>query len=423
MSSGPVLPAGATHGVIRIRSDDDRLATTALLAESGVIIDIEPVADAALLVVDEWTPQHDPDVLAARARGCRVTTLADLVMARAGGPIVAVTGTAGKTSTCHALRALLTASGVTVAMSETARSSNAWPDHSLADTPTARHVVLIAELTSTHLCHMEMPRPVDVAIITTLRPDHADLHPDHASYIESKKRILLGQGSGDAVVLPGDDQDTLDAIGPVAGDVWTFGGPDLGKMGAFRLPDGRCLLRGSRGATAEGVLPGAPTVFIRAILAAAAGALALGAAPKSLAPHLAHLTPAPHRQRELGRYRGARVIDDTMAATPRKARAAIKAFASQHPVIVIGGDYFPHDSAEVMAVLARIRDLQLRVVTFGDAGEHLGTDAHAISWAPTVMGALATAATIAGKDGLVLVSPMFPMDPAERDRVAALPAP
>ena len=423
MGSGAVLPGNAIPVVIRIHSDDDRLAAAALLAEPGGIMGIGPGTNAPVLVVDEWTPQHHPDVLAARARGCRVTTLAELVMARAEGPIVAVTGTAGKTSTCHVLRALLISTGATVAMSDTARSSNAWPDHSLADTPTPLHVVLIAELTSTHLCHMEMARPVDVAIITTLRPDHADLHPNHAAYIESKTRILLGQGSGHAVVLPGDDPDTLDAIGPVAADLWTFGGPDTGTKGAFRGPDGRCVLRDSRGAVAEGVLPDAPPVLIRAILAAAAGALALGTTPESLAPHLAHLTPAPHRQRELGRYRDARVVDDTMAATPRKTRAAIEAFASQNPVVVIGGDYLPHDPAEVMAVLVRIRDLRLRVVTFGDAGERLGTDAHAISWAPTVMGALGTAATIAGEGGLVLVSPMFPMEPADRDRVAALPEP
>ncbi len=421
MASGAVVPGDAISGVIRIHSDDDRLAATALLAESGVIMGIGPVANAAVLVVDEWTPQHDPEVLAARARGCRVTTLADLIMARAEGPIVAVTGTAGKTSTCHALRALLIKSGATVAMSDTARSSNAWPDHSLAGTPTAPHAVLIAELTSTHLCHMEMRRPVDVAIITTLRPDHADLHPDHASYIESKKRILLGQGPSHAVVLPGDDPDTLSAIGPVAGDIWIFGGPDVGVKGAFRRPDGRCVLRGSHGAITDGVLPDAPPVLIRAILAAAAGALALGAAPKSLAPHLTEVIAAPHRQRELGRFRDARVVDDTMAATPRKTRAAIEAFASQHPVVVIGGDQFDHDPAEVAEVLAWIGDLGLRVVTFGEAGERLGADTRAISWAPTVMGALATAATIAGDGGLVLVSPMFPMEPAERDRVAALP--
>lgn len=418
-----MLPKDPIAGAIRIHSVDDRLAATALLAESGVIMGIGPAASAAVLVVDEWTPQHDPEVLAARARGCRVTTLADLILARAEGPIVAVTGTAGKSSTCHALRVLLINSGVTVAMSDTARSSNAWPDHSLAGTSTAPHVVLIAELTSTHLCHMEMQRPADVAIITTLRPDHADLHPDYAAYIESKKRILLGQGPGHAVVLPGDDPDTLSAIGSVAGDIWMFGGPDVGAKGAFRRPDGRCVLRDSRGAVADGVLPDAPPVLLRAILAAAAGALALGATPQSLAPHLAQVTSAPHRQRELGRFRDARVIDDTMAATPRKTRAAIEAFASQHPVVVIGGDQFDHDPAEVTEVLVQIRDLRLRVVAFGDAGESLGADAHAISWAPTVMGALAAAAAIAGDGGLVVVSPMFPMKPAERDRVAALPEP
>ena len=416
-----MLLGDAIHGVIRVHSDDDRLAAATLLAEAGVILDIGRGTEAAVLVVDEWTPQHDPEVLAARARGCRVITLADLILARAEGPIVAVTGTAGKTSTCHALRALLINSGATVVMSDTARSSNAWPDHSLAGAPTPLHVVLIAELTSTHLCHMEMRRTVDVAIITTLRPDHADLHPNHTAYIESKKRILLGQGPSHAVVLPGDDPDTLSAIGAVAGDTWMFAGPDVGAKGAFRRPDGRCVLRDSRGDVADGVLPDAPPVLIRAVLAAAAGALALGATPQSLAPHLAQVTSAPHRQRELGLFRDARIIDDTMAATPRKTLAAIEAFASQHPVVVIGGDQFDHDPAEVAEVLGRIRNLRLRVVAFGDAGEGRGADAHAISWAPTVMGALAAAATIAGDGGLVLVSPMFPMKPAERDRVAALP--
>ncbi len=114
MGSGPMLSGDAVHGVIRVHSDDDRLAAATLLAEAGVILDIGRGTDAAVLVVDEWTPQHDPEVLAARARGCRVTTLADLILARAEGPIVAVTGTAGKTSTCHALRALLISSGATV---------------------------------------------------------------------------------------------------------------------------------------------------------------------------------------------------------------------------------------------------------------------------------------------------------------------
>jgi hypothetical protein len=54
-------------------------------------------------------------------------------------------------------------------------------------------------------------------------------------------------------------------------------------------------------------------------------------------------------------------------------------------------------------------------------GDNVAQAVGAVSTAPTVMGALATAATLAGEGGFVLVSPMFAMHPAERERVAALP--
>ena len=69
-----------------------------------------------VLVVDEWTPEHAPHVLAARAAGARVTCLAELVLRRAAVPVVGVTGTAGKTTACHRLAALLEAAGRPYAM-------------------------------------------------------------------------------------------------------------------------------------------------------------------------------------------------------------------------------------------------------------------------------------------------------------------
>jgi UDP-N-acetylmuramoylalanine-D-glutamate ligase len=47
---------------------------------------------------------------------------------------------------------------------------------------------------------------------------------------------------------------------------------------------------------------------------------------------------APHRQDPVGLFRGAWVIDDTLAATPRKTLAAVREFAHRNPVLVIGGD-------------------------------------------------------------------------------------
>jgi UDP-N-acetylmuramoylalanine-D-glutamate ligase len=133
------------------------------------------------------------------------------------------------------------------------------------------------------------------------------------------------------------------------------------------------------------------------------------------------ISTAPHRQNLVGQFRGAWVIDDTLAATPRKTLAAVREFAHRDPVLVIGGDPAAHPPGDLEEALAAVAHERLRVVAFGPMGNEVAHAVSAISTAPTVMGALATAATLAGDGGLVVVSPMFAMQPAERARVADLP--
>jgi len=91
----------------------------------------EAVRHCTVLVADEWTPELAPHVATARAVGAQVTCLAELVLRRAAVPVVGVTGTAGKTTACHRLAALLDAAGRPYAMARTARAANAWPDADL----------------------------------------------------------------------------------------------------------------------------------------------------------------------------------------------------------------------------------------------------------------------------------------------------
>ena len=410
------------RAAVRIGDSGDAAAARALLHRDGAEL-VDSPADADLLVVDEWTAEHDPVVTAARARGARISTLAESIVAMAHGPVVAITGTAGKSSTAHALCHLLRSAGLAVRAGHGAPSANAWPDATIADRPTHEDEVLVAELTSTHLCHMAMPRPADVAVITLLRPDHHDLHPSMDAYFAAKRSLLSGQGSDSAVVLPADDPETLAVLGPCEAQAWGFGRAPAARPGAWLGPSGDVTLVDATGSpTACGPLPQAPTQR-RAVLAAAAAAMALGVPAERLAPLLAGVPAVAHRQNVAGRFRDAVIIDDTMAATPRKALEAVEALAGSAPVLVLGGDENPHDDAEVDAALQRIGALGLRVVAFGPQAGRVAGQVPALATAPTVMGALATAATIAGPDGTVLVSPMFTMSPAERDRVAALPEP
>jgi UDP-N-acetylmuramoylalanine--D-glutamate ligase len=395
----------------------NRAAVEAIVRQLGAYLTDGP---GDVHVADEWTAEHAPGVTAARARGARVTTLAELIIAGHDGPWVGVTGTAGKTSTCHALAHILRAAGRPVIISTTARSGNAWPDWSVAAATDAPGSVLIAELTSTHLCHMDSVLSPDVAVVTLLRPDHPDLHPSHRAYLDAKARLVPPVGAPGAIVLPSDDRETLAALPAGVVATCTFGDGAVGTPGAHAVGQGR--IRISDGHTSADVEEVPSTAAAaRAGLAGAAAAVALGVPASQVAAALTALPAAPHRQNLVGRFRGAWVVDDTLAATPRKTLAAVREFAHRNPVLVVGGNPAAHPPGDLEETLAAVVQARLRVVTFGRMGDDVAQAVGAISTAPTVMGALATAATLAGDGGLVVVSPMFAMQPDERERVAALP--
>ena len=408
---------------VRIADVADRLCAEALLRADGV-----QVADgghADLLVVDEWTPEQHPEVVAARRQGTPVTVLAELVLRRARGPVVGVTGTAGKTSTCRALEQLLRSAGREVAVSSTARSSNAWPDHSLAD-GCGPEVVTIAELTSTHLCHMREVHP-DVAVVTLIRPDHVELHGSLAAYVAAKRRLVEDLDAGDWIVLPADDPATCAALGDVPARALWFGdaAPDA-REGVFARGE-EMVIRWS-GAETAFAAPVRGTA-LRAAMAAAAAALALGVPPATIRRATAVPAAVPHRLRPVPGPRGITVYDDTMAATPLKAHAAMREMPPGPVVAVIGGDdalsgppvhASPEEDDALAAALADMRQRADVVVAFGPAHRRITAVIPVDVVAGAIEDALDAAMAACPDGGAVLVSPMFPMRPAEREHVATL---
>jgi len=404
----------------------DADAARDILRADGHEVPQDPQSGACdLVVVDEWTPETAPVVQDARRRGIPVTVLAELILDRARGPVVGITGTAGKTSTARALSDLLELAGVPHAISRTAQSSNAWPDHSLA-AGTPEGAVLIAELTSTHLCHMRSVHP-DVAVITLIRPDHAELHGGLTAYREAKRRIVAEQDSSDAVVLPSDDAETLECVGPVAAATWWFGETDHGHRGAFADADS-VVLRDDRGEIRVALpLPRGPAR--RAVATAAAAALALGVDRGRVAEGLPRVRPIPHRLVPHLHPGGVTIIDDSMAATPLKAMEGIAAASNgaRAPVIIVGGDdslggSSVHRAPEEEEVLARAvraaRSAAALLVTFGPAAPRVAAYCTPDLECVDIHAALAAGINSAGPGGVVLVTPMFPMRPEERMAVA-----
>ncbi|MCU0309075.1 MAG: Mur ligase family protein [Thermoleophilia bacterium] len=400
----PVAPAGATPG------PDD------------------------VLVVDEWTPETDPLVAGARRAGARVTCLADLLLARTRLPVLGITGTAGKTTASHAAAALLGAAGIGVVMARAGRAANAWPDHTLVDAPAPPGGWLVAELTSTHLCAMDLPAGVpQVAVVTALWPDHVELHGSVAAYLAAKRRILAGQAPGGWAVLPA-DPDVRAALGaPAPGVRVAEFSPDGPVPRGAGVAGGRLVacwdgVRHDLGDLAALLPPGphpAP------VLAACTAALCAGVPAERIPDGLRAMPALPHRRRT-GAVQGRVVVDDTMAATPAKARAALGGHPDRSLVLVSGGEDHPgggpavHADPAERALLAgacreAVRAARL-IVLFGPAAarlaRHLPGDR--LVRAAGAEDALRRAVAAARPGDTVLVAPMFPMAQRDREAVARL---
>jgi UDP-N-acetylmuramoylalanine-D-glutamate ligase len=328
-----------------------------------------------VLVVDEWTPEHAPQVLAARAAGARVTCLAELVLRRAAVPVVGITGTAGKTTACHRLAALLEAAGRPYAMARTARAGNAWPDAALYEVAPRLQppALIVAELTSTHLVWMSTSP--QLAVVTCLWPDHVELHGSVAAYVAAKERIVAFQGPDDVALL-----------GPGV----PFAGP------------GRTVRFDGDPAAAAAAELGVPVVDVPA-------------------PAL------PFRYDALQGPPGIRVVDDGMAATPRKAahglaRLAAEVGGVERVVLLVGGDdpgvhRAPEEERALREACAAARDA--RVIAFGSAAARIAAELPAARVVPDLTAAIAAAEATARPGDGILLAPMFPLTMAERERLSS----
>lgn len=361
--------------VVLDRSDQDGAALAVALAARGadvVLADPAPVVDAPpgcrlepdplraveradLLMADCWTGETAPHVVRARDRGIPVGSLADLVLHEAPCPVVGVTGTAGKTMTTRLIAHLAAAAGLAVHVPPTGRAENAWPSADtlalLADGPAPDLIVL--ELTSTHLAYVATsPRH---AVVTTLWPDHVELHGGEGRYIAAKQRILSRQPADATAVLPLGE--TRIAAKPgVRATRFSGAAPVPGGVG---VRDG--VLEDATGDAMRALadlerLPLAPYLWgnVAAALACVRSSLLLDVDPGDA---LAAFAQPAWRGEEIARIRGTAVLHNGMAATPAKATAFLHGVRDGSTTLILGG-LVASSAGEVHASAAEQRMLR-----------------------------------------------------------------
>ena len=158
--------------------------------------DADDFATADLVVLSPGVPHTLPMLEPAWANGTRVIGEMELAAGYITEPILAVTGTNGKTTTTELVGNMLRNSGKNVFVG----GNIGTPLIAYADGNHARADVVVAETSSFQLDTTIDFRP-DTAVMLNITDDHLDRYATFSAYAESKWRIFENQRSMDVAVL------------------------------------------------------------------------------------------------------------------------------------------------------------------------------------------------------------------------------
>lgn len=332
-------------------TDEARAASAALGLSVADGSRLRAVASgAAAVVVSPGVPAHHP-VFSLGVPVISEVELAGQLARDRGIPVVAVTGTNGKTTVTTLVARMLMASGL-----RAVAAGNIGPPFIGAVAGGAD--VVVAEVSSFQLALTEAFRP-QVGVWLNLAEDHLDWHPSLDHYIAAKARIWAQQGEGDVAVANAEDEVVMDALASVDGHprAVTFGL----AHGDYRVADGRLLdpMGAPIMATAE-LWRDLPQDRANAV-AACAAAQAAGATGGACRSVLATFEGLHHRVELVGQADGVRWYDDSKATTPASVLAALAGFDSV--VLIAGG----RNKGLDLGVLAQAAGRLRAVVAIGEA--------------------------------------------------------
>ncbi|MFZ5760283.1 MAG: UDP-N-acetylmuramoyl-L-alanine--D-glutamate ligase [Thermodesulfobacteriota bacterium] len=354
------------------------------------------------IVVSPGVPLDMPELVAARAAGCEIIGELGLGVAFLAIPVVAITGTNGKTTVTQLIHDLLVFAGRKVFLGGN------------IGTPLTEYLqgeqdaeVAVLEVSSFQLDTAGDFRPA-VAVLLNISPDHLDRYPSYEEYAASKMSIFRNQQATDAAVLNSDDEETLRNLRtfPVLARQFWFSGTTEPVNGAgpggqddeitltgdfagesYRLPESLAKSPNRENA-----------------MAAVLATRLLKCPPEAVQDGLLRFQRAPHRLTAVAEIDGVVYIDDSKATNIGAVKSALDGM--NRPVILIaggrdkGGDYrYLAD-----AIRARVKAM----VLIGEAREKM---AHSLAGlAPITMAenlaeAVATAARSASPGDVVLLSP------------------
>ncbi|MBM3314954.1 UDP-N-acetylmuramoyl-L-alanine--D-glutamate ligase, partial [candidate division WOR-3 bacterium] len=350
------------------------------------------------IVSPGWSDAH-PVVRGLNRRGVPLADELDFASRYVRGPLVAVTGTNGKSTTTALVGTMLSGPGRRVFV-----GGNLAPGRPLSAALSRTFDYYVVEASSFQLERARWLAP-RVAVVLNITADHLDRHGSLARYAECKLRILDRQRETDFAVL-GYDDPTVRAAATRGRAQKRFFSARRRVAGAY-LSRGWLCFAGRQVAPAAGMRLRGRHNLLNALAATAVGRL-LGVGPGPIRRTLASFAGLPHRFQPVRRLRGVEYINNSMCTNPAAAVRSLEALGRKVVLIAGGrGKGLPVDGY-ARAIRRRAR----RAILIGEARAELSRELGRLGFrrfeaADTLRAAVRQAAAAARPGDVVLFSPGF----------------
>jgi len=298
-------------------------------------------ADADLIVVSPGVPMDIEPLGQARLKGIPVISEVELAFRFLRRPLIAVTGTNGKTTTTTLIEEMLRASGKSVFVG----GNIGEPLIGYVETSQKEEWVA-AEISSFQLEGIVKFRPT-IGVLLNITEDHLDRYPDFQEYIRAKGKIFQNQGKGDTALLNADDPLTFQFAHQVESQVVLFSAQRPVPVGSF-LEKGAIFYLGADG---KRMRYGLDRLKIRGVhnlenlMAAIAVGQICGCPPEVLQRVIDEFPGLEHRLEWVGDIDGVSFFNDSKGTNVGSVVKSLMSF--QRPILLIaggkdkGGDYGP----------------------------------------------------------------------------------
>ncbi len=334
----------------------------------------------------------------------------------AKAPILAITGTNGKTTTTALLGAICRESGrATWVAGNIAEDAGVRLPLIEAAMLAPEDSVIVAEISSFQLEWVSTFR-TQIAAWLNIANDHLDRHKDFDEYARAKARLFAAQGAADTAVLNADDETVMQyAQAAGAGDRRLFSLRSPVASGTYL--EGETLYAVSSGAAPivlmrRGDIPLPGFHNVANILAASAMALAFGIKPETIRAAVRKFTGVAHRLETVATIDGVRYINNSMCTNPAAVAASLEAAEGMPVVAISGGQHKGGDLTQMAAALVeRTRSVVLIGASAKEIGEALDREARRadkpldVSYAATLEEAVEQAASIATAGDIAMLIP------------------